>query len=172
RAASSARWPRLTRTSFKWKSPTASRSRSCARRSPRCAGRARSPRRRRQRPPHDGLRIIHAHQAICSGASRAAMLHFQRWKVILILGIVIAGFLFALPNVFSAATVARLPTWLPHKQVNLGLDLQGGAHLLYQLDEKEMIEDWLGNIRGDVRETLRKDRIGYSDLGQNLDNRS
>ncbi|HEY8299491.1 MAG TPA: protein translocase subunit SecD [Methyloceanibacter sp.] len=100
------------------------------------------------------------------------MLHFQRWKVILILGIVIAGFLFALPNVFSAATVARLPTWLPHKQVNLGLDLQGGAHLLYQLDEKEMIEDWLGNIRGDVRETLRKDRIGYSDLGQNLDNRS
>ena len=100
------------------------------------------------------------------------MLHFQRWKVILILGIVIAGFLFALPNVFPAATVARLPTWLPHKQVNLGLDLQGGAHLLYQLDEKEMIEDWLGNIRGDVRETLRKDRIGYSDLGQNLDNRS
>ncbi|MGA7458131.1 MAG: protein translocase subunit SecD [Methyloceanibacter sp.] len=100
------------------------------------------------------------------------MLHFQRWKVILILGIVIAGFLFALPNVFSAATVARLPTWLPHKQVNLGLDLQGGAHLLYQLDEKEMIEDWLNNIRGDVRETLRKDRIGYSDLAQNLDQRS
>ncbi len=100
------------------------------------------------------------------------MLHFQRWKVILILGIVIAGFLFALPNLFSAATVARLPTWLPHKQVNLGLDLQGGAHLLYQLDEKEMIADWLDNIRGDVRETLRKDRIGYSDLAQNLDNRS
>ena len=100
------------------------------------------------------------------------MLHFQRWKVILILGIVIAGFLFALPNVFSAATVARLPNWLPHKQVNLGLDLQGGAHLLYQLDEKEMIEDWLNTIRGDVRETLRKDRIGYSDLAQNLDKRS
>ena len=84
------------------------------------------------------------------------MLHFQRWKVILILGIVIAGFLFALPNLFPAATMARLPTWLPHKQVNLGLDLQGGAHLLYQLDEKEMVEDWLNTIRGDVRETLRK----------------
>ena len=97
------------------------------------------------------------------------MLHFQRWKVILILGIVIAGILFALPNLFPAATMARMPTWLPHKQVNLGLDLQGGAHLLYQLDEKEMVEDWLNNIRGDVRETLRKDRIGYSDLAQNLD---
>src|SRR4029078_13439512 len=100
------------------------------------------------------------------------MLHFQRWKVILILGIVIAGFLFALPNVFSAATVARLPTWLPHHQVNLGLDLQGGAHLLYQLDEKEMVEDWLNTIRGDVRETLRRAHIGYSDLTQDVAKRS
>ena len=100
------------------------------------------------------------------------MLHFQRWKVILILGIVISGILYALPNLFPAATMARMPTWLPHKQVNLGLDLQGGAHLLYQLDEKEMVEDWLNNIRSDVRETLRKDRIGYSDLAQNLDKRS
>src|SRR3990170_8371127 len=100
------------------------------------------------------------------------MLHFQKWKLILALSIVVAGFLFALPNLFPAATMAGIPTWLPHKQVNLGLDLQGGAHLLYQLDEKEMVEDWLNTIRGDVRETLRKDRIGYSDLAQNLDKRS
>jgi protein-export membrane protein SecD len=100
------------------------------------------------------------------------MLHFQKWKLILALSIVVAGFLFALPNLFPAATMARLPTWLPHKQVNLGLDLQGGAHLLYQLDEKEMVEDWLNNIRGDVRETLRRARIGYSDLTQDVANRS
>ena len=52
------------------------------------------------------------------------------------------------------------------------LDLQGGAHLLYQIDEKEMVEDLLKNIRGDVRETLRKARIGYSDLNQDVANRS
>jgi preprotein translocase subunit SecD len=68
--------------------------------------------------------------------------------------------------------MARMPTWLPHKQVNLGLDLQGGAHLLYQLDEKEMVEDWLNNIRSDVRETLRRARIGYSDLTQDVAKRS
>ena len=55
------------------------------------------------------------------------MLHFQRWKLILVAVVVVAGFLYALPNLFSGATVARIPTWLPHKQVNLGLDLQGGA---------------------------------------------
>ena len=96
------------------------------------------------------------------------MLHFQRWKLILVFGVVIAGILFALPNLFPAATMARMPAWLPHKQVNLGLDLQGGAHLLYQLDEKEMIGDWLTTIRGDVRETLRSARVGYTDLSQNV----
>jgi protein-export membrane protein SecD len=100
------------------------------------------------------------------------MLHFQRWKLILVFGVVIAGILFALPNLFSAATMARMPAWLPHKQVNLGLDLQGGAHLLYQIDEKEMVQDWLNTIRGDVRETLRRARIGYTDLALNVANRS
>ena len=100
------------------------------------------------------------------------MLHFQRWKMILVFGVVIAGILFALHNQFPAATMARLPAWLPHKQVNLGLDLQGGAHLLYQIDEKEMVQDWLNSTRGDIRETLRRARIGYTDLTLNVANRS
>jgi len=100
------------------------------------------------------------------------MLHFQTWKLILVLGIVIAGILYALPNVFPRATIDRVPSWLPHKQVNLGLDLQGGAHLLYQLDEKEMTDDWLSTIRGDVRETLRRARIGYTGLSQDVTARS
>jgi protein-export membrane protein SecD len=100
------------------------------------------------------------------------MLHFQTWKLVLVVGIVIAGILYALPNVFPRATMDRVPSWLPHKQVNLGLDLQGGAHLLYQLDEKEMTDDWLSTIRGDVRETLRRARIGYTDLSQDVTARS
>ncbi|MGV1013931.1 MAG: protein translocase subunit SecD [Methyloceanibacter sp.] len=100
------------------------------------------------------------------------MLHFQRWKLILVAGIVLAGILYALPNLFPSSTMARMPSWLPHQQVNLGLDLQGGAHLLYQLDEREMIDDWLKTIRGDVRETLRSSRIGYTDLAQNIATRT
>src|SRR4026207_1547797 len=89
------------------------------------------------------------------------MLHFQTWKLVLVLGIVIAAILYALPNVFPRATMEQVPTWLPHKQVNLGLDLQGGAHLLYQLDEKEMTDDWLNTIRGDVGGTRRRARLGH-----------
>ncbi|MEZ5828850.1 MAG: protein translocase subunit SecDF, partial [Hyphomicrobiales bacterium] len=95
------------------------------------------------------------------------MLVFQPWKVILVLAVVVAGFIFALPNLFPSSALQGVPEWIPHKQVNLGLDLQGGAHLLYQIDEKELVEDWLSNIRGDVRESLRRARIGYTDLLQN-----
>ena len=100
------------------------------------------------------------------------MLHFQRWKLILAAVVVIAGFLYALPNLFPKSFLEHVPAWLPHKQVNLGLDLQGGAHLLYQLDEKDMVEDWLNTIRGDMRETLRRARIGYSDLTLDVANRA
>ena len=100
------------------------------------------------------------------------MLHFQRWKVILVFGIVFAGIIFSIPNLIPTSKLKDLPAWVPHKQVNLGLDLQGGAHLLYQIDEKELVSDWLGNIRGDVRETLRSNRIGYTDLAQNVAGRS
>src|SRR4029077_17471647 len=96
------------------------------------------------------------------------MLHFPQWKVILVFGVVLAGIIFALPNLFPRATMETMPSWIPHHQVNLGLDLQGGAHLLYQLDENEMIEDWLNKLRDEVRETLRKDRISYTDLTQNV----
>jgi protein-export membrane protein SecD len=100
------------------------------------------------------------------------MLHFQKWKLILVFGVVLAGFIFAIPNLLPASTLAKLPSWLPHEQINLGLDLQGGAHLLYQIDEKELVDDWLGTIRGDVRETLRSNRLGYTDLQQNVASRT
>src|SRR6476659_5128543 len=74
------------------------------------------------------------------------MLHFPQWKVILVFGVVLAGIIFALPNLFARSTMESMPGWVPHHQVNLGLDLQGGAHLLYQLDENEMIEDCLNKL--------------------------
>ncbi len=100
------------------------------------------------------------------------MLHFARWKIILILLISIGGILTALPNLFSAKSLQELPGWLPHNQINLGLDLRGGAHLLYEMDEKELVADWLKDIVGDVRDTLRKERIGYTGLRESIPNKS
>ena len=60
------------------------------------------------------------------------MLRFSSWKVALVLGICLLGLVYSLPNLFPRAQMERMPDWLPHEQINLGLDLQGGSHLLLE----------------------------------------
>ncbi len=93
------------------------------------------------------------------------MLHFERWKIFAIVSTIFVGFLFALPNFVSKETLESWPNFLPKRQMPLGLDLQGGAHLLLALDEKELRTDWLNNLREDARKTLRDAKIGFSGIG-------
>ncbi len=62
------------------------------------------------------------------------MLHFDRWKIVLIVLTCLAGFVVALPNFFSKETVAGWPRSMPQRQLPLGLDLRGGAHLLLAME--------------------------------------
>ena len=93
------------------------------------------------------------------------MLHFERWKIIAIVLTCLAGVLFTLPNFFSKETVDSWPRWLPHKQLPLGLDLRGGAHLLLAMDTNELEKDWLNTLRDDARKKLRDAKIGFTGLG-------
>ena len=93
------------------------------------------------------------------------MLHFSRVKKILIVLTCLAGVLFALPNMMSKEQLAGWPSFLPHKQMPLGLDLQGGAHLLLAMDQDEIKKDWLNNLRDAARKSLRDAKIGFSGLG-------
>ncbi len=92
------------------------------------------------------------------------MLHFSRWKIIFVILISVLGVAFALPNLFSKDALKNVPNWLPHKQVHLGLDLQGGSHLLLQMSTDELLKKWFESIRDDARGVLRKERIGYTGL--------
>ena len=69
------------------------------------------------------------------------MLRFSTWKVAVILGICVLGAVLSLPNLFPRDEMERLPSWLPHQQINLGLDLQGGSHLLLEVDLHAVTED-------------------------------
>ncbi len=96
------------------------------------------------------------------------MLHFARWKIIAIVVACLVGFVVALPNFFSKETVASWPNFMPKRQVPLGLDLQGGAHLLLAMDTEELRRDWLGTLRDDARKVLRDAKIPASTgLGPN-----
>ncbi|HOV04920.1 MAG TPA: protein translocase subunit SecD, partial [Kaistiaceae bacterium] len=93
------------------------------------------------------------------------MLYFARWKVGLIIAAVVFGILFTLPNFFSAETVAKWPSFLPQSRLVLGLDLQGGAHILMQVERESIVKDRVDQLRDDVRQLLREARIGYTGLG-------
>ncbi len=97
------------------------------------------------------------------------MLHFSRWKIISIALVCLLGFAATLPNFIDEDTLKTWPKWLPHKQLSLGLDLRGGAHLLLQMDTNDLKKDWLLNTRQDVRKQLRDAKIGYSGLGVTSD---
>jgi preprotein translocase subunit SecD len=101
------------------------------------------------------------------------MLQFPRWKIILILSVCFAGFLAAMPNLFTREQVAAFPGWLPHKQISLGLDLRGGAHLLLEVDLSALTTERLSSLMDSVRDVMRpkpndagqiEDRIGYTGL--------
>src|ERR671929_53580 len=61
------------------------------------------------------------------------MLYFSRWKALATLLTALIVCLFAVPNFFSDATLKRLPAWA-QRHVVLGLDLQGGSHILLEVD--------------------------------------
>ena len=92
------------------------------------------------------------------------MLHFANWKITLVALISLAGVVLAMPNVFSASTVEDFPSFLPSNQVHLGLDLQGGSHLLLEVETDVIVSERLDSVVDDVRSTLRRERIGYRSI--------
>jgi preprotein translocase subunit SecD len=92
------------------------------------------------------------------------MLGFSRWKIILTLAVCLLGAALAAPNLLSRQQAEALPSWLPHRQISLGLDLQGGSHLLLQVDMQAVVRERMESLLESVRDELRKARIRYQDL--------
>jgi len=67
-----------------------------------------------------------------------------------------------------AALIYILPTFSPgiwpHKKINLGLDLQGGMHLVLEVDTEKAVESTLERIVQEMRDMLKTDRITYTGL--------
>ncbi|QPC87571.1 protein translocase subunit SecDF [Mesorhizobium sp. NBSH29] len=92
------------------------------------------------------------------------MLYFSPWKTVLIWLAVAFGILFALPNALPQSMRDALPGWLPSKTMTLGLDLQGGSHILLQIDRQDLIDERLQTTRDDIRTALRDAKLGYTGL--------
>jgi len=92
------------------------------------------------------------------------MLHFPKWKIITVLLVLIVGTVLAIPSLLPRPTLDAMPDWLPKATVSLGLDLQGGSHLLLEVDMQSLIKERLDGVLDETRTALRKANIGYTDL--------
>jgi protein-export membrane protein SecD len=93
------------------------------------------------------------------------MLHFSRGTIVAIFATCLASVVLSIPSFFSRETVESWPNWMPKRQMSLGLDLRGGAHLLLSMDVNEVRKDWLENVRDDARQRIRNAKIGFTGIG-------
>ena len=87
------------------------------------------------------------------------MINYPRWAIAITVIVCAWGVIFAAPNFFDDP-----PAFLPDLKVKLGLDLQGGAHLLLEVEVDEVVSAALESIESQARRELRRrrPRINYT----------
>ena len=94
------------------------------------------------------------------------MLDFPLWKKISLWVVTLALAALALPSLMGAANVGDPSIWDDAPQVNLGLDLAGGSHLLLEGSEDFVAANRLENLEENMRVAMRnaEPRIRIGDI--------
>ena len=91
------------------------------------------------------------------------MLQFESWKKILVLLVTVLGIAYAAPNAMPGDG-AEEGGFLPGQKINLGLDLQGGSHLLLRVDMDVVVNERLEGMAETVRLEFRQNNLRFSGL--------
>lgn len=87
------------------------------------------------------------------------------WRICLILFFVLLSFLYLTPTL-----VTKPPTWwsglLPKDKISLGLDLQGGTHLVMEVDTQKAVEGTLDLIATDLEDSLNTRNVRYKKVAR------
>ena len=100
------------------------------------------------------------------------MLDFPKWKIFAIIGSCLFFVVFAIPSFLTESARDKLPSWMPKQAVSLGLDLQGGSHLLLEVDFDAYLREQLANLTDDIRNKFRTEKIGYRGLAVNKEEKA
>lgn len=129
--------------------------------------------------PRSGARANPSNHKNSSGLL-LQMFRYSRFKIIAVSILALAGFLYAAPSVLSPETRSAIrngtPSWLPawivpHQAIVLGLDLQGGSHVLLEVDRQSILKSQINALRDDMRRILRDQKVSLAG-GLALQNRS
>jgi len=101
-----------------------------------------------------------------------------RWKLILISALTAAAVFLCVPSLMwdYQNNVSRMPDWwrqvkiLPIRAVVLGLDLQGGMHLVVGVDTEEAVKNDLTQMKDSIHDWLRSEKVAVEEIKLNPDN--
>ena len=88
------------------------------------------------------------------------MTHVPRWQIVIAAIAVVFAVVYSAPNFLSSTA-----SWLPGNPVRLGLDLQGGSHLLLRVDSDVVLAERLESVLDEIRTRFRAAEIGYTGIG-------
>ena len=93
------------------------------------------------------------------------MLDFPRWKQVWIWGLLAVLCLLAVPSFLPESVTDRMGA-IPHRRINLGLDLAGGSYLLLEGDAADLNNTTLETMRDGIQTAMRRDdpRIDIGDI--------
>jgi preprotein translocase subunit SecD len=80
------------------------------------------------------------------------------WRAVSVITVIIVAVIYILPTI--------KPSLWPHKKINLGLDLQGGMHLVLEVDTEKAVESTIERISQEMRSLLKKEHIRHIDLNR------
>ncbi len=87
------------------------------------------------------------------------------WRISLIGIFVLLSFLYLTPTL-----VGTLPSWwkglLPKDKIHLGLDLQGGTHLVLEVDTQKAVEGTLDIVATDLEDTLNSKNLRFKRIAR------
>ncbi|MCX8506291.1 MAG: protein translocase subunit SecD [Alphaproteobacteria bacterium] len=92
------------------------------------------------------------------------MIHIARWRIWTIIAVVSTAVVIALPNVIPSRILQNWSNALPVRTLSLGLDLQGGSHLLFQLDADTILKERFSTLGDTVRSELSRQNIEITDF--------
>jgi preprotein translocase subunit SecD len=86
------------------------------------------------------------------------------WKLVTVLVITITAIVYIIPTIHMEINGLDKPTLWPKKKINLGLDLQGGMHLVLEVETEKALESTIERIGQDMRSLMKKERIRHGGI--------
>ncbi|ETZ07532.1 protein translocase subunit SecD [Holospora obtusa F1] len=89
------------------------------------------------------------------------MVYVSKLKITWLTFLVCVSLILVLPSFVSSNFI---PKWMPYKKIVLGLDLQGGVHLVLEAQTQSLFKDQSNQYASRLKKAFLKEKIGYRNL--------